>query len=82
MSDSCNPVECSLPGSSVHGISQARILEWGAVSFTAAFQCNVVVALQCKLCWSITPFPGEGKKDKQQKEWRGIAVSLKNYLSK
>ena len=24
----CNPVDCSLPGSSVHGILQARILEW------------------------------------------------------
>ena len=28
----CDPVDCSLPGSSVHGISQARILEWGAIS--------------------------------------------------
>ena len=29
----CNPRDCSLPGSSVHGISQARTLEWGAISF-------------------------------------------------
>ena len=29
----CNPVDGSLPGSSVHGISQARILEWVAISF-------------------------------------------------
>ena len=29
----CDPVDCSLPGSSVHGILQARILEWVAVSF-------------------------------------------------
>ena len=28
----CNPMDCSLPGSSVHGISQARILEWVAIS--------------------------------------------------
>ena len=28
----CNPVDCSLPDSSVHGILQARILEWVAVS--------------------------------------------------
>ena len=27
----CNPMDCSLPGSSVHGISQARILEWVAI---------------------------------------------------
>ena len=30
----CNPVDCSLPGSSVHGILQARILEWVAISFS------------------------------------------------
>ena len=29
----CNPKDCSLPGSSVHGISQARILEWVAILF-------------------------------------------------
>ena len=29
-----DPMECSPPGSSVHGISQARILEWVAVSFS------------------------------------------------
>ena len=28
----CNPMDCSLPGSSVHGIFQARVLEWGAIA--------------------------------------------------
>ena len=28
----CNPMDCSLPGSSVHGILQARIREWVATS--------------------------------------------------
>ena len=28
----CNPMDCSLPGCSVHGISQRRILEWIAIS--------------------------------------------------
>ena len=28
----CDPMDCSPPGSSVHGILQARILEWGAIS--------------------------------------------------
>ena len=27
----CDPTDCSLPGSSVHGIFQARVLEWGAI---------------------------------------------------
>ena len=30
----CDPMDCSLPRSSVHGIFQARILEWGAISFS------------------------------------------------
>ena len=30
----CNPKDCSLPGSSVHGIFQARVLEWVAISFS------------------------------------------------
>ena len=34
MSDSCDPMDCSLSGSSVHGILQARILEWVAISFS------------------------------------------------
>ena len=33
----CNPVDCSPPGSSVHGISQARILEWVAISSSRGF---------------------------------------------
>ena len=30
----CNSMNCSLPGTSIHGISQARILEWDAISFS------------------------------------------------
>ena len=30
----CNHMDCSLPGSSVHGILQAEILEWIAISFS------------------------------------------------
>ena len=29
-----DPMDCSLPGSSVHGILQARTLEWGAIAFS------------------------------------------------
>ena len=34
VSDLCDPMNCSPPGSSVHGILQARILEWVAISFS------------------------------------------------
>ena len=31
-----NPMDCSLTGSSVHGIFQARVLEWGAIAFSVS----------------------------------------------
>ena len=31
-----DPMDCSLPGSSVHGIFQARVLEWGAIAFSTS----------------------------------------------
>ena len=34
VSDSCDPMDCSLPDSSVHGIFQARVLEWAAIAFS------------------------------------------------
>ena len=38
VSQSCltpsNPMDCSPPGSSIHGIFQARVLEWGAIAFS------------------------------------------------
>ena len=30
----CNPMDCGPPSSSVHGIFQARVLEWGAIAFS------------------------------------------------
>ena len=29
-----DPMDCNLPGSSVHGVFQARVLEWGAIAFS------------------------------------------------
>ena len=29
-----DPMDCSLPGPSIHGIFQARVLEWGAITFS------------------------------------------------
>ena len=31
-----DPMDWSLPGSSIHGIFQARVLEWGAIAFSAS----------------------------------------------
>ena len=36
-----NPMDCCLPGSSVHGIFQTRVLEWGAIAFSSAeYSCQ------------------------------------------
>ena len=34
VSDPCDPIDCTPPGFSVHGILQARILEWDVISFS------------------------------------------------
>ena len=40
-----DPMDCSLPGFSVHGIFQARVLEWGAI----AFSLHVLFGIKKKL---------------------------------
>ena len=35
------PMDCSLPGFSVHGIFQARVLEWGAIAFSKIIATNI-----------------------------------------
>ena len=36
------PMDCSLPGFSIHGIFQARVLEWGAIVFSATDYINIL----------------------------------------
>ena len=38
-----NPMDCSLPSSSVHGIFQARVLEWGAIAFSKVMEIKTKV---------------------------------------
>ena len=53
VSQSCptlsDPMDCSLPGSSIHGIFQARVLEWVVIAFSAFYlgnALNLVTAFQ------------------------------------
>ncbi|KAB0340939.1 hypothetical protein FD755_024590, partial [Muntiacus reevesi] len=48
-----NPVDCNPPGSSVHGIFQARVLEWGAISFPY-FRESAYHLPNCMTCLNIT----------------------------
>ena len=42
-----DPLDCSLPGSSVHGIFQARVLEWGAIAFSDKNSYQKLFLLLC-----------------------------------
>ena len=51
VSDSYDPMDCSPPGSSIHGIFQARVLEWaaiewGAIAFSIKMTLNSVQDLE------------------------------------
>ena len=43
-----DPMDYSLPGSSVHGIFQARVLEWGAIAFSA-LKATKIYIVTCSL---------------------------------
>ena len=47
-----DPMDCSLPGSSVHGIFQARVLEWGAIAFSVHL-LNLIKLSTNKWMWFI-----------------------------
>ena len=44
-------MDCSLPGSSIHGIFQARALEWGAIAFSGTY--TKIAIIQRSLTWSL-----------------------------
>ena len=47
-----DPMDCSPPGSSVHGILQARVLEWGAIAFSEQVHSAAAAAAAAKLLQS------------------------------
>ena len=65
----CDPVDCSLPGSSVHGIIQARILEWKAISYSirvAGWWPTVCLAVeQSHVCSTIASIDKMAQRRKQ-----------------
>ena len=51
----CDPMDYSPPGSSVHGILQARILEWVAIPFSRESSQPRLPAFQAESLWSEPP---------------------------
>ena len=79
VSNSSDPMDCSLPSSSVHGILQVRILEWVAISFSNAWKWKVKVELLSRVPLLATPWtaacqapPSMGFS--RQEYWSGVAL--------
>jgi len=45
------PMDCGPPGSSVHGIFQARVLEWGAIAFSVPMLGTYIFTIVISYCW-------------------------------
>ena len=46
-----DPMDCSPPGSSIHGIFQARVLEWGAIAFSIDLYISFKLQFFDMLTW-------------------------------
>ena len=46
-------MDCSLPGSSVHGIFQARVLEWGAITFSVISSYYILIHCFCFINYNV-----------------------------
>ena len=76
-----DPRDCSPPGSSVHGIFQARVLEWGAIAFSNAWKWKVKVKSLSHVRLLATPWtaayqapPSMGFS--RQEYWSGVPFKL------
>ena len=74
----CDSIDCRLPGSSVHGTFQARVLEWGAIAFSIIL---IPFSLSLSLCvWLLWAFTGAlcgfSSCGAQALEWMGSVVVL------
>ena len=76
-------MDCSLPGSSIHGIFQARVLEWGAIAFSAgsyklAFSFEFHSTLEA---WILNPYEKEMVSFRDAFQFLFVAKHLSMLLS-
>ena len=83
----CDPMDHSLPGSSVHGILLARILEWVAISFSHAWEwkvkekslsCAPLFATPWTAAYEASPSMGFSR----QEYWSGVPLPSPHILVK
>ena len=66
-----DPMHCSLPGSSIHGIFQARVLEWGAIAFSISSFSHVQL---CATLWTIACQAPPSMGFSRQEYWSGVPL--------
>ena len=81
----CDPVDRSLPGSSIHGILQARILEWVAISFSNAGKWKVKVKSLSRARPSATPWTADFQAPpsmgfSRQEYWSGVPLPSPTHI--
>ena len=58
-----DPMDCSPPGSSFHGIFQARVLEWGAIAFSGLWLvASILDSVSLGHCFPTMFTPSKGRK--------------------
>ena len=82
----CDPMDCSLPGFSVHGVLQARTLEWVAISFSNAWKWKVKVkSLSCVRLlatpWTAAYQAPPSMGFSRQQYWSGVPLPSPKLLS-
>ena len=78
-----DPMDCSLPGFSVHGIVQARTLEWVAISFSNARKWKVKSLSRVRLLatpWTATYQAPPSMGFSRQQYWSGVPLPSNNCL--
>ena len=75
----CDPMDCSPPGSSIHAILQARILEWAAISFSNAWKWKVKVKVLSRVRLFATPWTAAHQappsmRFSKQEYWSGVPL--------
>ena len=81
----CNPMYCSLPGFCVHGILQARTLEWVAISFSNAWKWKVKVKSLNRvqlLAWTAAYQAPPSMGFSRQQYWSGVPLPSPSFTSK
>ena len=70
-----DPMDCSPPGSSIHGISQTRVLEWGAIAFSNMLSRLVIAFLPRSKCLLISWLQSPSAVILEPKKIKSVTVS-------